>query len=185
MNDTTMTIAGNLVDLQLIDPAGRQAEALAQHVQPVLVIKAEQHSAEIDQQDLGAITIHGSTVAARETAGWPRPRGRITGVGPGQACQNAMPVLHRMLVRPVTMGAISAATCAGAQRLRLLSVTGFHVSLRFRLAQFPRHGRIRAPARQPGAIARGHEADGEGGFGLARHLQPGACSRMEHVWRLG
>jgi hypothetical protein len=48
---------------QLIDPAGRQAEALAQHGQPVFVIKAEQHAAEIDQQHLGAIAIHCSTVA--------------------------------------------------------------------------------------------------------------------------
>ena len=52
---------------QLINPAGRQAEALAQLVQPVLVIKAEQHPAEIDQQHLRAIAIHCSTVAARET----------------------------------------------------------------------------------------------------------------------
>jgi hypothetical protein len=55
---------------QFIDPAGRQAEALAQHVQPVLVIEAEHHSAEIEQQDLGAITVHCSTVAARETDRW-------------------------------------------------------------------------------------------------------------------
>jgi len=33
---------------QLIDPAGRQAEALAQHGQPVPVIEAEQHAAEIE-----------------------------------------------------------------------------------------------------------------------------------------
>jgi len=52
---------------QLIHPAGRQAEALAQHVQPVPVTKAEQHPAEIDQQHLGAIAVHCSTVAARET----------------------------------------------------------------------------------------------------------------------
>jgi hypothetical protein len=36
----------------------------------VLVIEAEQHSAEIEQQDLGAITVHCSTVAARETDRW-------------------------------------------------------------------------------------------------------------------
>jgi hypothetical protein len=61
---------------QLIDPAGRQAEALAQHGQPVLVIEAEQHAAEIEQQDLGAIAVHCSTVTARETSAGPgRSRG--------------------------------------------------------------------------------------------------------------
>jgi hypothetical protein len=47
------------------------------------------------------------------------------------------------------------------------------------------HGRIRASGPQPRATARGHEACREGGSGLARHLQPGAYSRIEHVWRLG
>jgi hypothetical protein len=56
---------------QLIDPAGRQAGALAHHVRPVLVIKAEQRPAEIDQQHLRAITVHCSTVAARKAD--PRP----------------------------------------------------------------------------------------------------------------
>jgi hypothetical protein len=63
---------------QLIDPAGRQAEALAQHGQPVLMIKAEQHPAEIDQQHLGAIALHCSTVAARETSAAQAAAGDIT-----------------------------------------------------------------------------------------------------------
>lgn len=33
---------------QLIDPAGRQAQALAQHAQPLLVVKAEQHATQVN-----------------------------------------------------------------------------------------------------------------------------------------
>jgi hypothetical protein len=91
---------------QLIDPAGRQAEALAQHVQPVLVIKAEQHPAQIHQQHLGATAIHGSTIAAPE-AGSPAGPGRgrdDRGPEPGLAA----PECH--------VGAASNASPAGHDR---------------------------------------------------------------------
>ena len=44
-------------------------------------------------------------------------------------------VCHRWLGRPAKTRAIAAALCAGARRIRLLSVTGFPVSLRPRLAE--------------------------------------------------
>jgi len=59
--------------LILIDPAGRQGGAFAQHVQPVLVVEAEQHPAEIGQQHLSAIAVHCPNVAAlRRTCGQSR-----------------------------------------------------------------------------------------------------------------